>query len=110
MIFASIFKWLSMLTEDLFVTAERPLFLVINQTKNEDFLNHVCRALTSLGADVVNLAEFYPKEFCHVNCFDGVAEINKKAGKIEITFTKNHKKIYKKTFLQNEIHPQKSYI
>lgn len=110
MIFASIFKWLNMLTKDLFVTQERPLILVINQTKNEDFLNCVLRALTSLGADVVNLAEFYPKEFCNVNCFDGVAEINKKAEKFEVTFTKNNKKTYKKTFLQNENYPQKSYI
>ena len=110
MIFASVFKWLNSLTKDLFVTLERPIFLVVNQTKNEDFTNHVCRTLTSLGADVVNLADFYPKEFCHLNCFDAIVEINKKSAGIEIAFTKNNKKIYKKTFEENHHNRKMNYI
>ena len=110
MIFTSIFKWLQNLTKDLFVTLERPLFLVVDQAKNEDFSNHVCRALAYLGADVVNLAEFYPKEFCPVNYFDGIVCINKKSNKIEITFTKNNKKIYKRTFSKKAITSKKYYI
>ncbi len=110
MIFASIFKWLSSLTKDLFVTLERPIFLVVSQTENEDFTNHVCRTLTSLGADVVNLADFYPKEFCHLNCFDAIVGISKKSSGIEITYTKNNKKIYKKTFEESSHSTITSYI
>ncbi len=104
MLFSSIFKWLNLLTADLFVTKQSPIFMVVNQTDNEDYYNHVCRILCFLGANVVNLTDLYKQDlFCH-NCFDGIICINKKLKKIEIELIKakktSSKKTYKKMFLE----------
>ena len=98
MLFTSILKWLSCLTSELFITAERPIFLVINHTKNEDFSHYVCRILSLFGADVICLADFYPQEFCPIGYFDGIINIDKKLNGIELSLCKNNKKTYKRTF------------
>ena len=108
-----VFKWLNSLTIDLFVTAERPIILIVNQTKNENFSNHVCRIFSLLGADVVSLTDLRSKAFSFLNCFDGIIYISEKSDKIAISICKPHagaKKTRKKTFSHKDFHLTKNYI
>ena len=110
MLLTSAFKWICALTKDLFVTSERPIFLIINHTYNEDVTNHVCRILTFLGANVVVLEDFCPNEFYNAEIFDAVIKINKKPREIELSLTKSNKKTYKKSFLKSSFFNKMSYI
>ena len=109
-----VFKWLKSFTLDLFVTAERPIVLIVNQAKNEDFSSHVCRLLTLWGADVVHLIDLYPKDFYCFNYYDCVIFIEEIYNRVTLVLNKPHcspnKKTAKKTFSQKDFDLAKYYI
>ena len=110
----SVFKWLNCITLDLFVTAERPIVLVVNHAKCEDFANHVCKLLATWGADVVRLIDLYPKDFYCLNYFDCVIFIEEYSNRFTLilqkTYNSQDKKVAKKTFLKKEFECYKCYI
>ncbi|MBR2337460.1 MAG: hypothetical protein IKA61_05915 [Clostridia bacterium] len=101
----TIFRWITALTKDLFATAQRPLFLVVDNAKNADFSNCICRILLIMGADVVHLSDIYQSSLTLYDCFDGEINVLDKFGRVELSLTKQctekNRKIYKKTFSQN---------
>ena len=95
-------KWLREITQDLFITAERPIFIVSDKADSEDLSNNLCHLLAILGADVVNIKnssrlEYYTYHYC-----DGFFETDQSINTITVYFTKtcpkNKNKTYKKTF------------
>ncbi len=95
-------KWLKNITEGLFITAERPVFIVVTHLDNEDFSNSLCHLLAILGADVVNIKGASDLDICSYRYCDGLFTSELFSNKITVTFTKNTpencKKLYKKRF------------
>lgn len=102
---ASLLKWFSLVTSDLFATAERPVFLVEDKQQNEDFTNGICHLLAVLGADVVCINDFKKLGLNTYDCLDGIFTISPSLDGIDLSFVKNDckttKKVFKKHFSAN---------
>ena len=94
----TLLKWLNSITDDLFATAERPLFLVTNQIANEDFANFTCHLLATLGADVVFLNGDSRCNDYNIHYCDGIINLTLANKEVELKFIKNHLQNYKKTY------------
>ena len=91
----TLLKWLNSITNDLFATAERPLFLVTNQIANEDFANFTCHLLATLGADVVFLNGDSRCNDYNIHYCDGIINLALASKGVELKFIKNHLQNYK---------------
>ena len=95
-------KWLRSITEELFATAERPIFLITNLSLHQDFTNYFCHLLAILGANVVVLNGQGKADWYNANYYDGIFDLRPLANGVEVLFLKNYpescNKTYKKTF------------
>ena len=100
-----VLKWLRSVTDGLFATCERPIFLVVD-FYNGDFSNTVCNFITILGGDVIRLCKVESIPLADYNLYECVLSVFLQKNRIKLVLkrTKNSKtKIFKKTFALEEL-------
>ena len=101
--FSSIISWVNMVTEGLFVSQNRPIFIVVNNLDTDEFADGLCHIIAVNGGDVVTLLSNKTlKEYDYL-FYDAIFTLDKVGKNVLVTFTKNSKngiKSRKKRFPQ----------
>ncbi len=101
--FSQVLDWVREVTDGLFATLERPIFLLVCENGLEDFKNGLCHILAMLGADVVCICD--KKFICDLNYldFDGFFTLNDCKTTATVEFLRSNEKrggkTYKKSFI-----------
>ena len=93
-------KWLQGVTQGLFATSERPIFLLFDENCNEPS-NVICNYIAVLGGDVVRFCKNSEVSAGDFSLYDGVIRVFLKRKRVNVVFIKEKegcKKSYKKSF------------
>ena len=101
--FSLVLDWVKKVTDGLFATLERPIFLLVCESGLEDFKNGLCHILAILGADVVCICDKkFIRDLNYLD-FDGFFTLSDGKTTANVEFfrlsEKRGRKTYKKSFI-----------
>ena len=93
--FSSIMSWVDDVSQGLFVSQSRPLFIVVNTLDFDDFANGLCHIIAVNGGDVVTLISDKSLQSYDYVYYDAIFTLKKVSDFVEVTFSKYSKNAVK---------------